>query len=397
MKIVISGGRVFDPINGVCGEEKDLYIEDGFVVEKISGSPDLVIKADKRVIMAGAIEVSSFIFSIFSNLFLPDLTNYINVYKKLGFTHINEIFCPLHTSYFTHLYMDRFSIFDVSKFILISLKGFDLLIKREKGRKDLSFLLSNLLYSTKSCGLFFYELSLFHKKEEYQFRNLEKSEVLGFLNDFCGDLPISIRGDMELDFESLKKEIKVIFFDDIQRAPRFNFFSIMPGISSVKIGSGGPFFDLGFTEPFGISKGVAEVYHKNISILKNSDNVCLSVGLPFGDPKVFSKVLDELDPLTIAKVTRKNPAKFLGIDRYSGHLGEGALANISIYKRDKGKLELELLIKGGIPLGKSQNAPKRFIFYKGEKKEFEKSLLERIFSFSSSYFNFTTSFSEILC
>ncbi|MGD2200809.1 MAG: formylmethanofuran dehydrogenase subunit A [Candidatus Bathyarchaeota archaeon] len=56
----IKGGFVYDPLNGVDGEKKDIFIERGKVVEDLK-KPDKVIDATGKIVMPGGVDVHSHI------------------------------------------------------------------------------------------------------------------------------------------------------------------------------------------------------------------------------------------------------------------------------------------------------------------------------------------------
>ena len=56
MLIKFSGGKVYDPLNGVNGEIRDLFISNGRIVEKPADGVriDKTYEVSDRVVMAGA-------------------------------------------------------------------------------------------------------------------------------------------------------------------------------------------------------------------------------------------------------------------------------------------------------------------------------------------------------
>jgi formylmethanofuran dehydrogenase subunit A len=55
----LSGGRVYDPANGIDGEIRDLFIQDGRIVADPGTKPDATHEIAGRVVMAGAIDIHS--------------------------------------------------------------------------------------------------------------------------------------------------------------------------------------------------------------------------------------------------------------------------------------------------------------------------------------------------
>ncbi|MGH6945019.1 MAG: formylmethanofuran dehydrogenase subunit A [Geminicoccaceae bacterium] len=61
MATKLAGGRLYDPINGVNGEVRDLWIEDGRIVPPPRREPDQLIGLGGKVVMAGGIDLHSHI------------------------------------------------------------------------------------------------------------------------------------------------------------------------------------------------------------------------------------------------------------------------------------------------------------------------------------------------
>ena len=59
----LTGGKVYDPINGVNGKVRDIYIRDGRIVDKPRGDEDIENEYDiaGRVVMAGGIDIHTHI------------------------------------------------------------------------------------------------------------------------------------------------------------------------------------------------------------------------------------------------------------------------------------------------------------------------------------------------
>jgi len=56
-ELLIRNGVVYDPINGVKGEKKDICIRDGKVVEEVKNPK--IIDAEGRVVMPGGVDIHS--------------------------------------------------------------------------------------------------------------------------------------------------------------------------------------------------------------------------------------------------------------------------------------------------------------------------------------------------
>lgn len=60
-KLLIENGIVYDPLNGVVGEIKDIAIEDGRIVESVRGRDVEVIDASGKMVMPGGVDIHSHI------------------------------------------------------------------------------------------------------------------------------------------------------------------------------------------------------------------------------------------------------------------------------------------------------------------------------------------------
>ncbi len=63
MLVKLSGGTVYDPIHGINGKQRDIYIQDGYIVRKppASASLDKTYNLNGKIIMAGAIDIHTHI------------------------------------------------------------------------------------------------------------------------------------------------------------------------------------------------------------------------------------------------------------------------------------------------------------------------------------------------
>ena len=57
---ILTNGRVYDPMNGIDGEIKDICISDGKIVERVNGSAK-TIDLKGRLVMAGGVDMHSHI------------------------------------------------------------------------------------------------------------------------------------------------------------------------------------------------------------------------------------------------------------------------------------------------------------------------------------------------
>ena len=60
-ELIIKGGYVFDPLNKIDGEKKDIYIKDGKVVYEVKSKDAKVIDAQGKTVMPGGVDLHSHI------------------------------------------------------------------------------------------------------------------------------------------------------------------------------------------------------------------------------------------------------------------------------------------------------------------------------------------------
>ena len=58
--LIIKNGLVYDPLNDIDGEKKDIYIKDGYVADKVNGDAK-IIDASGLVVMPGGVDIHTHI------------------------------------------------------------------------------------------------------------------------------------------------------------------------------------------------------------------------------------------------------------------------------------------------------------------------------------------------
>ena len=58
--LIIKNGLVYDPLNNIDGEKKEIHIKDGIIVEKVNGDAK-IIDASGLVVMPGGVDIHSHI------------------------------------------------------------------------------------------------------------------------------------------------------------------------------------------------------------------------------------------------------------------------------------------------------------------------------------------------
>ncbi|MHA1671469.1 MAG: hypothetical protein ACTSV5_12950, partial [Promethearchaeota archaeon] len=168
-KLIVRNGIVFDPINKIEGEKKDILIENGVIVEKFSNSTDIKeIDANNKTVIPAAIDIHSHIASqelnwvrligskdkLFQDTWKGLTLRYIaKEYIKNGYTFILD--ANILPSMIKHAIfnLNNLPVID-SGFLLNVSNLWPLELEFQKGMvKQASVFLSNLLTISKGFGL----------------------------------------------------------------------------------------------------------------------------------------------------------------------------------------------------------------------------------------------------
>ncbi|MFA4911867.1 MAG: hypothetical protein WC649_12630, partial [Desulfobacteria bacterium] len=154
MKIKIEGGRLYDPRNNLDGEERDIFIEDGIIVEGFSGA-DKTIDASGKAIMAGGIDVHSHVATYGLNLIRGTNRFYSpkeigHIYAKMGYTHVNEPFMTQVTANYVHHELSSIPILDTSAFLVLNLRDAETKIKSAKHLEEVEKIIPIIIAGTKA-------------------------------------------------------------------------------------------------------------------------------------------------------------------------------------------------------------------------------------------------------
>ncbi|MHA1823153.1 MAG: amidohydrolase family protein [Promethearchaeota archaeon] len=168
-KLIVRNGNVFDPMNKIEGEKKDILIENGIIVEKFSNQTDIKeIDANNKTVIPAAIDIHSHIASqelnwvrligskdkLFQDTWKGLTLRYIaKQYIKNGYTFILD--ANIFPSMIKHAIfnLNNLPVID-SGFLLNVSNLWPLELEFQKGMvKQASVFLSNLLTISKGFGL----------------------------------------------------------------------------------------------------------------------------------------------------------------------------------------------------------------------------------------------------
>lgn len=408
MKIKIEGGRIYDPKNNLNGEETDIFIEDGVIVDGFSCA-DKTINARGKTIMAGGIDIHSHVATYGLNLvrginrfYLPKEIGHI--YARLGYTHVNEPLMTQFTSNYVHHELSSIPILDTSSFLVLNLRDIEKKIKSARRLEEVEKIISIAMARVKAIGVKIYEPFVRYTQRMFIMRNVKAKKALKFFSDVNREniLRIIIHTYPELLGEEIENPAPFHFSHvgsviDGEEAYQ-KVLTYMEGGASVDLGlfdfernlkissskhAYGEVYgsvDMGLSEPIVFSRGKAPesetpFFALKLALSQPFKHISFSTDSPANAsfeayPKIFSWLMKvenranlfdkelpdfEYSLLDIARITRQNPADILGLVN-KGHLGVGAEADIAIYNIDKDTKASELedrfsdcayLIKGG--------------------------------------------------
>jgi len=387
MKIKIEGGRLYDPRNNLDGEERDIFIENGIIVDRFS-SADKTINASGKTIMAGGIDIHSHIATYGLNLirgtgrfYSPREIGYI--YAKMGYTHVNEPFMTQVTARYVHHELSSIPILDTSAFLVLNLRDVEAKIKSAKHLEEVEKIIPIIIAGTKAIGLKIYEPFVRYTQRTHILRNVTEKKVLSFFSSINREkIPrIILHTSPELFGKEIENPVgfhfshvgsaigneedyqKVLSYLNAGASVELGLFDFEQNlrISNPKQTVGEVFgrVDMGLSEDIVFSQGNASesetpFFAFKLALSQPSNHISFSTDSPANAsfeayPKIFSWLMKaenranlfdkelpdfEYSLLDIARITRYNPAVILGF-KNKGHLGAEAEADIAIYDINK--------------------------------------------------------------
>ncbi len=177
--LIIKNGIVYDPLNNIDGEKKEIHIKDGVIVDKVNGDAK-VIDASGMIIMPGGVDIHSHIAGTKVNAgrqFRPEdkLENYNEKrtkltrsgtgwsvpstfvtgyrYAKLGYTTVVEPAMPLLKARHTHEEFLDIPIIDKAAFPLFGNNWFVMEFVKNKEYEKLAAYINWILKITKGYAI----------------------------------------------------------------------------------------------------------------------------------------------------------------------------------------------------------------------------------------------------
>ncbi|MFX0188180.1 MAG: formylmethanofuran dehydrogenase subunit A [Candidatus Hodarchaeota archaeon] len=176
--LIIKNGLVYDPLNGIEGEKKEIHIKDGIVVDKVNEDAK-IIDASGMIVMPGGVDIHSHIAGAKVNagrIFRPE-DHYIDPvqksklarsgtgysvpstwitgyrYAKLGYTTVVEPAMPLLEARHTHEEFLEIPIIDKAAFPLFGNNWFVMKYIKDRDYDKLAGYVSWILEATKGYAV----------------------------------------------------------------------------------------------------------------------------------------------------------------------------------------------------------------------------------------------------
>ena len=214
-KIIVKNGIVYDPINNIDGEVKDVLIQDGTIVEKFSNQEDVIeIDAKNKTVVPGAIDIHTHITaqqvnwvrllgtknSTFQETWKGLTLDFIaRQYLSNGYTFLLE--ANVFPSLASQATFDLTMLPVLDSAYLLNLSNFwPMELEFQKGMVDqASAYLSDVLDKTKAFGIKIYNP---FEREEWNYKKLRDDlERKGRLYNFT---PLDVYENMTRYVENLK-------------------------------------------------------------------------------------------------------------------------------------------------------------------------------------------------
>ncbi|TFG23968.1 MAG: hypothetical protein EU533_02595 [Promethearchaeota archaeon] len=214
-KIIVKNGIVYDPLNDIDGEVKDILIEEGKIVEKFSNQNDIKeINAQNKTVIPSAIDIHAHFASqqvnwarllgsknsIFQEYWKGLTLEFIaKQYISNGYTFILE--ANVFPSIVSHTIFDLKQLPVLDSSFLLNLSSYwPLELEYQKGMVDeASNFISDVLIKTRAFGIKVYNP---FEREEWNFnKNREDLEEKGRLYNFS---PIDVYENMTKYVEKLE-------------------------------------------------------------------------------------------------------------------------------------------------------------------------------------------------
>ncbi|NQT09173.1 amidohydrolase family protein, partial [Candidatus Bathyarchaeota archaeon] len=177
--LIVKGGYVYDPLNGVRGDKMDVFLSGGKVVEEVKGRNAKTVDASGKVVMPGGVDIHSHIAGSKINigrLLRPEdhrkdvvpKTKYTRSgvgyscpstfvtgyrYAQMGYTSVMEAAMPPLGARHVHEELNDIPIIDKAGFTLLGNNHFTLKYVKEGDMEKLKAFIAWLLWATRGYAV----------------------------------------------------------------------------------------------------------------------------------------------------------------------------------------------------------------------------------------------------
>jgi formylmethanofuran dehydrogenase subunit A len=195
MKIKITGGRLYDPSQGLDGARQDIFIQGDRIVSHLPQT-DRVIEARGQIVAPGGIDLRGQVASYGLNFLrlwnrFPSLQELGQLYAAAGYTHVHEPFLTLYTAGYVHRQLAAIPLVDTSASLVLNLRDLDNALKSPGQLQEVGQTIKSLQAKTRSLNLRLLEPFVRYRQSFYSHRTLDTAKTLEALTrlaldwDFC--------------------------------------------------------------------------------------------------------------------------------------------------------------------------------------------------------------------
>jgi len=374
MRLAIVGGKVFDPAGNWQGQERDLYILDGRLVEYLP-AVDVVIQARGLAVTPAGLEIRSAVAGFGQNYLRlwgvwPSPRELGQTYALLGYTHIHEPYLTFQTANYVHRELAAIPLVDTSASLVLNLQEFDLWLRDPARHAELAETWAYLLEHTRTLDLRLVEPWVKFRQDFLRPRGLQTAAVVEQLLSVVNKrgLPLTLEATPELLALDLPVQPGLHLSSlgpaltepgSVERAlallarGTFADMGLLPPTSRPGLPAHPVRVDLGWFQPFDLMPPVdPQVAGRALHLALAGKEyqlafsvACLGQTPPSSFPHIFTwlgnaanrrqdwgegQPGEEMTFYQWLRATRTLPARYLGLaDR--GHLQPGARADVALY------------------------------------------------------------------
>lgn len=192
MRLVIKGGRLFDPVHGWLGQEGDLYLAEGRIVPHLDQADRVIVATGLAVTPAG-IDLRAGVAAYgrqYCRLWgwLPPAAEIARTYLRLGYTYLHEPGATLETAAYVHRELAALPGVDTSISLTFNLRDVDLWLKTREHLPEVAAACRYFLSLTRALNLRVAEPFVHYQQEFYRHRCLALPDTLPRLAEIAGHL-----------------------------------------------------------------------------------------------------------------------------------------------------------------------------------------------------------------